>query len=94
MYRIAPSAKLDLENIWNYTYQNFGEAQANSYLDKLYAEFGIISDMPKLGVDQSTMRAGYRSKHCMRHKIYYRQTDGSIIVMRVLHERMSPELNI
>ena len=94
MYKLSPSARLDLQNIWSYSYKTFGEDQANSYIDKLHHEFGIIADMPNLGIDQTDLRAGYRSKHCMRHKIFYKQIDDIVVIMRILHERMSPEMNI
>lgn len=38
-YIVRPRAQIDLEDIWRYTLDNWGEAQADRYLGELFAAF-------------------------------------------------------
>ena len=40
------------------------------------------------------MRSGYRSPLVRRHVIFYTFTDDSVLVQRVLHGSMDPELRL
>lgn len=42
-------AEQDLANIWLYTWQEWGEQQADNYLDELEKIMGLLSEQPKLG---------------------------------------------
>lgn len=47
--RLTPCASLDLEEIWLYSAQNWSEAQADRYIDKLTRMFDLLRVMPELG---------------------------------------------
>lgn len=88
--RLSPEAERDLENIWVYTYENWGISQANKYIDKFSAAFDQLANNPQLGTKCDHIRKDYRRMPIARHVIYYRLTEYGISVIRILHERMFP----
>ncbi|MBW2187411.1 MAG: type II toxin-antitoxin system RelE/ParE family toxin [Deltaproteobacteria bacterium] len=43
LIRLSPKAKLDLSEIWDYTYQEWGLDQAENYIQKLWTSMqGLI----------------------------------------------------
>ena len=87
-YRLLAAARQDLRDIWRYTRAQWGERQADGYLDGLAHAFLLLADNPKLGVSCGSILRRYRRKAVGRHVIYYRVEDGGIIVACVLHDRM------
>ncbi|MEB0967922.1 type II toxin-antitoxin system RelE/ParE family toxin [Citrobacter braakii] len=55
--KLTPKASLDLEDIWYYGYQHFGEEQADRYINQISGIFQVMSDnnigtpRPELGED-------------------------------------------
>ena len=92
MYRIHKQAlaEEDIQGIWLYTYEKWGEAQADKYFDEL--EYGIktIGHNPAIGKNCDAIREGYRSFQINRHIVYYKVKSSTIHIVRVLHERMDP----
>ena len=89
-YRLSPAAERDLEEIWLYTFNQWGLTQANRYTDDLLAAFQRLAAHPQHGQRVNHIRPGYRRSRVRRHAIYYRAFDYGIAVIRVLHDRMSP----
>jgi toxin ParE1/3/4 len=48
-HRITQRAERDLKDIYQYTYEAFGEGQAGKYLRELDHVFGLIADNPRMG---------------------------------------------
>lgn len=90
MHRIHKQARAerDLTDIWLYTYEEWGEAQANKYFDELDAGIRRLAENPELGKRCDYIRAGYRSLRVGHHLVYYTVTPSIIRIVRVLHERM------
>jgi toxin ParE1/3/4 len=86
--RVTPAALRDLEGIWTYTAQQWGEAQAARYLDGLNTCFEAIAASPLSAPTCEDIRPGYRRQRVQRHTVYYRVMDAMVVVVRVLHERM------
>ena len=89
-FSLSGLAEQDLREIWRYTAKTWGEAQADLYTDDLSAAFhdlasGLKSGRPYHG------RAGYFSHLMGRHVIFFKEQNESIIVMRILHQRMDVE---
>ena len=59
--RLTRQAKSDLKTIYHYTVENFGEGQAQEYLDGLDYSFDLLTDNPKMGrlFDESSRRYIY-----------------------------------
>ena len=45
-YRLLPKAEADFYDIYAYTYENFGEGQAERYTDGLIDAFTLITEHP------------------------------------------------
>lgn len=86
----TPLAETDLENIWAYSFQTWGEAQADRYLEQLELGVRRLLDNPNLGKARENIRAGYHSIQINRHIVYYRMQGQQVEIVRVLHERMDP----
>ncbi|MDO8768432.1 MAG: type II toxin-antitoxin system RelE/ParE family toxin [Burkholderiaceae bacterium] len=81
-------AREDLKRIWRYTYQTWGEAQANRYLDDMNLTIERLAKNPELGSPRDHIRQGYRAMLCGRHLIFFTVQVDAIRIVRVLHERM------
>jgi toxin ParE1/3/4 len=86
--RVTPAALRDLEGIWSYTAQQWGEVQAARYLDGLNTCFEAIATSPLSAPSCEHIRPGYRRQRVARHTVYYRVEDAMVVIVRVLHERM------
>ncbi|WLI89115.1 type II toxin-antitoxin system RelE/ParE family toxin [Massilia sp. R2A-15] len=87
-YRLAPKAERDLEDIWSYSYDNWGEQQANDYTDGLVETFDALAMSPASAPACDDIKPGYRRQVFERHVIYFRITGYGIEIIRVLHGRM------
>ena len=84
-------AETDLIEIWLYTYERWGEAQAEQYFRALENGISQLRRHPELGQRCDHIREGYRSLRINRHVVYYTLTPASVVhIIRVLHERMDP----
>lgn len=90
----TPAAEADLEAIWAYSLDNWGEHQAVTYVEG----FRNVLDRQRSGQDFSRnadhIRQGYRVITCGSHLIYFRQTSDVVIVVRILHQRMDPDRHL
>jgi toxin ParE1/3/4 len=87
-------AESDLIGIWHYTFDEWGEAQADKYLDELDSGIKRLADNPNLGVTRGQVRDGYRALFIGSHAVYYTSTPTTVYVIRVLHGRMDPERHL
>ncbi len=90
----SPHAESDLENIWLYSFEKWGEKQADHYYDALLNGINHLAENPLLGKSRDQIRQGYRSLQINRHVIYYRIQADIIDIVRVLHEQMIPEKHL
>ena len=81
-------AEKDLINIWLYSYENWGEPQADKYHDQLDAAFTLIAENPAIGAACDDVREGYRKYTVNRHLIMYRTSKTTLYIIRVLGEEM------
>lgn len=93
VFRFSIRAESDLLNIGDYTIQTWGEAQAIRYIDDLESCCQMLADNPALGRECDEIRSGLRRMEHGRHVVFYRQETGGILVSRVLHQSMLPELH-
>ena len=82
------AAEADLIDIWVYSFNNWGEAQANRYLDAMEVGIGQLARSPDRGDCRRPLREGYWSKRLEHHIVFYTFTDDEVRVRRVLHEAM------
>ena len=82
------AAEEDLIGIWVYSCENWGEAQADRYLDAIDTALRKIAKHPTKGENRDWLRQGYWSLHVEHHLVFYTFTDEEIRIRRVLHEVM------
>lgn len=88
---LRPKAHKDLEDIWSYSYDNWGEDQADNYIYDLESSFHYLTTKPERGIPCDDIRKGYLRYSVGKHIIFYRITKKGIEVVRILHQRMDPD---
>jgi toxin ParE1/3/4 len=78
-------ADSDLANIYRYTAERWGMAQADTYQAELEQHLSYIVEHPLIGVARNNLLRGLRSHSAGSHVIYYDIVDGWIEILRVLH---------
>lgn len=88
--RFTNKAVEDLTSIWNYTFKTWSERQADEYYEMLISacrRILVSSLVParlytEISPDLYGVKAGY-------HLIFFKTiTDGDVLIVRILHERM------
>ena len=85
LYELSLEAVDDLENIFDYTFYQFGYDQAIKYLDSFDVIFDDLCLNPYLGRIRDELIAELRSINHQGHLIFYRMKNNKIIIIRVLH---------
>jgi toxin ParE1/3/4 len=75
--RIRPRAQSDLKAIWRYSFQQWGERQADLYLKQLDDGIQSLRDFPEVGEPCDDIRAGYRKLQVSRHPVPGRSRTGA-----------------
>lgn len=88
---LRPKALQDLEAIWNYTLDTWGEEQADQYILDLNDGFESLMVYPEKGRACDDIRKDYRKYEIGKHIVFYRPIPKGIEVVRILHQRMDPE---
>ncbi|BDI29675.1 hypothetical protein CCAX7_17260 [Capsulimonas corticalis] len=93
--RFTEAALLDLAGIDNATAAMWGAAQAELYLSFLEGVLRVLANNPAQGVviDQypqyrSSIARLKNRKSAYGHRIFYREIEGGILVIRILHTAM------
>lgn len=87
-------AEQDLIDIWVYTFNKWGEAQANEYLDELDETIRLIAEQPLLCRERHEFDPPVRIHHHAHHLIVYLVLEKGIRIVRVLHESMEIDTQI
>lgn len=83
-------AKIDLEEIWEYTYETWSEKQADKYYTELIEKCLELKKDFKQGRDYSILFQNLKGYKVKKHIIFYRLLDKgkTVEVVRILHEKM------
>ncbi|WP_456314443.1 type II toxin-antitoxin system RelE/ParE family toxin [Pseudomonas shirazensis] len=88
-YYLTNKAVEDLAEIWNYTFEEWSENQADKYYRLLLDSCQEIADNSNLGKKYDIIKdqlLGYKSNE---HILFYRIiSDNEVEVVRILHGRM------
>ncbi|MBC8287548.1 MAG: type II toxin-antitoxin system RelE/ParE family toxin [Nitrospinae bacterium] len=88
-YELTKDAEADLEEIARYTIEEWGEAQAESYLGKISQCFKNITKNKVASRTFSEKFPDAQVIRCEHHYIFYLYLKGEKpIIFAVLHERM------
>ena len=86
---LSPKAKVDLSQVWDYTFAEWGAEQAEKYIRELWAAIEEQSSDLTKSADISDVRKGYRKVRSGSHVIFFKVTKGGILdVVRILHQKM------
>lgn len=86
--RISAQAQRDLEQIWAYSVENWGEDQAVQYVAQVRAALELLRTNPGLARPAEDVRSGLRKFTVGSHVLYVRLGDRFLRLVRVLHGRM------
>ena len=79
----------DLNNIWDYTFEQWSENQADKYYSTLRFACTEIGENPDIGKEYTEIRKDLLGLESGKHIIFYHLTsEDEIEVIRILHERM------
>ena len=88
-YYLTNKAVQDLSEIWDYTYDEWSENQADKYYNFLLESCQEVADHPKFGKPYDEIEKdllGFKSNH---HNIFFKVISAKEIeVERILHEKM------
>jgi len=88
-----PAAEADIEAIWDYSADRWGEDQADRYTDDIRILCEAVARGDKSGrpVD---VRPGLLKCRMASHMIYFRSEADRIVVVRLLHSAQDVERNL
>lgn len=85
-YLLSLEAEDDLVEIYDRSLDDWGEAQADRYLDGLYAAFASLAVRPLAGRMRVEIGADIRSRLYGSHVIFYMAQPKRVDILRVLHQ--------
>jgi toxin ParE1/3/4 len=88
-YKLKPLARIDLDEIWNYSSFYWGVRQAEKYQMDFLRNFKKIVENPEIGKTKSEIREKYRFYQSNKHYICYVIQDDFIEIVRILHVKMN-----
>ena len=83
-YRISNEAKSDLQRIYRYGFEQFGEEQADEYFWGVFECLEKIADHPMQYQSIDHIRIGYRRCVYKSDTIYYRVQHSLVEIMAIL----------
>ena len=87
-YRLAPAADIDLELIYDYGFDQFGQSVADRYLDELISCFRLLNENPEIARMRDEARPPVRAHPFKSHLIIYEIDDKrNILILRVRNAR-------
>ena len=84
-YILSPEAISDLQNIYDFTFDEWGETQAEKYLNEIYAVFDRLSQHPNIGRLRTELAENLRSIPVGTHVIFFMSWHSDVAIVRVLH---------
>jgi toxin ParE1/3/4 len=94
-YYLTNQAVDDLSKIWEYTFENWSENQADKYYNSLIDSCKTISLNPDLGKNYEGITEKLFGLKTNRHIIFYRIISfDEVEITRILHERMDLKTRI
>lgn len=85
--RYSRPAERDLADILSYTKQQWGQAQADSYFQKLADTFNLLARHQNVGRPLSPARPTWRRFEEASHVLLYRPIPDGIRIERIIHKR-------
>lgn len=96
MYKILilPEAYRDIEEIFDYTLENWSYNQAVKYVAHIDDCISNIAQEKLIGKNYIHSNKDYKTFKTGKHIIFYRFQDKNCIIVRILHEKMDLDNNL
>ena len=91
---IAPAAKNDLKDIYQYGLRQWGQSQSESYLSTIKKQFWLLAQQSLMGTERPELLPDTRSLPIESHTLFYRVTVNRVEIIRVLHGRQDPQRHL
>lgn len=83
---LTDRAREELRDIYLYTLEIFGLAQADRYHEQLLQSFKLLRQFPELGRSKDRLRSGLRLYASGRHQILYTHNSDTIQIEGLPHD--------
>ena len=88
---LRPRAVRDIEQIWSYTAERWGAAQAERYVRSIRDVCAALASGERAGTDATDVLPGYRKIRAGRHVVFFRlQPNGIVEIVRLLQRMDIP----
>jgi len=85
----------DLNDIWDYTFEQWSENQADNYYGAIKFACKEIGENPYLGREYAGIKGNLLGLKSGKHIIFYHViSEDEIEVIRILHERMDLKIRL
>lgn len=91
---LSRRAKADLDEIWEYSAERWGEEQADRYVENLRHAIEKLASSPSRGRREVYREIEYVKQTSGSHVVYCRATPRGLRVVRILHQRMDHERHL
>lgn len=82
---LTPKAEEDLETIWDYSFRQFGMAQADEYISRLAAIFDVLATH-EIGTQRPELGEDIYSLPVEQHMIYFISSSSAVTIIRILSQ--------
>jgi toxin ParE1/3/4 len=84
----TPRARRDIEEIWDYSADQFGLDQADLYLRGIQRAAMTVAEDPRRGLACDEIRSGYRKFSAGSHILFFKASTTRVVIVRILHRQM------
>lgn len=89
--KIADLAYGDIEQLFQYSIETFGEARTLQYLDTLFAKIDRLTKMSEIGRLLKPNESAMRIINVEKHVVIYQVNEGNdeVVVLRIVHQKIN-----
>ncbi|MFB1002709.1 MAG: type II toxin-antitoxin system RelE/ParE family toxin [Bacteroidia bacterium] len=88
VYKFSLKAEEDISDIFEYSIETFGIAQAEKYYQALTECLDRLVQFPNLGRDSTELHQGLKLFYFQSHSIYYSLDKHDLIIVRIISNHM------
>ena len=90
---LSPRAQEDLDAIWDFSAERWGEDRADSYVRGIWAGIRTVAGDPRRG-HACDLRDGYFQYSVGRHVLFFKLIADGVDIIRILHQSMNFDLHL
>ena len=87
-FQLSRLANNDLESIWEYTFTNWSNEQADIYVNQIITQINKVCNNPEIGRQIFDIKPNHRMIKINFHFIVYKVDAEILKINRIVHERM------